>query len=141
MKRDPRLQGLSSEHHHALVLARALCATPPSWSEADGAALEARFAAELEPHFRVEEDVLLPALQALRDGAAATLTERTAADHRAIRSSVAEARRGDGEAARRAGALLASHVRFEERELFPFCEERLAGQVLDEVARRAPKER
>lgn len=117
MKRDARLQGLSSDHHRALVLARALrSGTAP--------ALDA-LRAELEPHFRIEEDVLLPALEAAGERA---LAERTRDDHTFLRSAPA----GEALAER-----LEAHVRFEERELFPRCEAVLDGAVLDEVARRS----
>jgi hypothetical protein len=50
MKCDPRLLGLSSQHHRALVLARALAQEPLDWSSERGIALGACFDAELEPH-------------------------------------------------------------------------------------------
>jgi len=117
VKRDPRLQRLSSDHHHALVLARRVAAGTMTADE-----LRARFAEELKPHFAIEERLLLPAL---RDVGAEDLAVRTLDDHAAIRAAVAS------------GALpevadrLTAHVRFEERELFPACEERLPASVLD----------
>ena len=136
MKRDPRLRGLSSEHHQALVIARTLIAGR-DWTADDGARLSRRFELELEPHFRVEEEVLLPAL---RDAGAIALADRVVDDHAFLRAKVAEAAAGDGHAARSLGERLQEHVRFEERELFPACEELLASEVLDGVARRSPKE-
>ena len=135
MKRDPRLRGLSSEHHQALVLARSLTGPRGEWTLDDAARLRRRFATELEPHFRVEEELLLPAL---RRAGAVELVERTEADHAFLRERVAAL--ADDEADARAfGERLRDHVRFEERELFPACERLLADAVLDEVARRAPK--
>ena len=138
MKRDTRLGGLSSEHHRALTLARSLAGRGKVWTQDDAVALGARFDTELEPHFRVEDEVLLPALR--RAGATA-LPERTAEDHAFLRASVKAAVAGDGEAARAFGERLRDHVRFEERELFRACEETLSDDVLEEVARRAPKKR
>ncbi|MBK8937984.1 MAG: hemerythrin domain-containing protein [Polyangiaceae bacterium] len=135
MKRDPRLHGLSSEHHQALVLARQLSSVV-EWTQEDGDALRARFERELEPHFAIEEELLLPALR--RAGREA-LCEQVEREHAAIRSGVASARGGDVAAAHALGAALTSHVRFEERELFPACEVELGDALLDEVARRAPK--
>jgi len=132
MKRDPRLRRLSSEHHHALVLARELCARTAPWSVDAGSALGQRFEAELEPHFRIEETLLLPALR--RTGAV-ELVERTEADHTFLRARLEAARTGDGDAARAFAARLAEHVRFEERTLFPACEELLDDATLDEVGR------
>ena len=138
MNRDIRLHGLSSDHHRALVLARSVDDLAASWTDDDGAVLGRRFDAELEPHFRVEDDVLLPALR--RAGAAA-LADRTAEDHAFLREQIAAARAGDGGAARAFGQRLGAHVRFEERELFPACEELLPAKVLDEILRVSPKRR
>lgn len=136
MKRDPRLSGLSSEHHQALVLARSLTGGDTPWTREDGVSLGLRFDTELEPHFKVEEELLLPAL--LRAGAS-QLVDRTMQDHAFLRERMTTARAGDRSSARAFGERLHEHVRFEERELFPACEALLPGHVLDEVARRAPK--
>ena len=137
MKRDPRLLGLSSQHHQALVLARALAQGPLDWSREKGIAFGARFDAELEPHFLIEEEVLLPAL---RRAGATSLAERTATDHAFLRATMLAARSGEGIAASAFGERLGDHARFEERDLFPACEATLSDDVLDEVARRAPRE-
>jgi hypothetical protein len=121
MKRDARLQGLSSDHHQALVLARRTAR-----GELDAAEVRARFDRELAPHFAIEEELLLPAL----DDAA--LVARTTGDHAAIRDALA---RGDLAAF---AERITSHVRFEERELFPACEARVPADVLDAVSRRCP---
>jgi hypothetical protein len=42
MKRDARLRGLSSDHHHALVLARSLTERQRPWTQDDGADLGRR---------------------------------------------------------------------------------------------------
>ncbi len=130
MRRDPRLRELSSEHHQALVLARrALTATPPQapeiWAE-----VRRRFYAELEPHFEIEERLLLPALEA---AGYVALAARTRADHAHLR----RLRAGDDDDHGRLqtfGDLLAAHVRFEERELFPAAEACLPPEVLEAVA-------
>lgn len=135
MKRDPRLHGLSSDHHQALVLAREL-SRAVSWSGADGEALRLRFERELAPHFAVEEELLLPAL---RGAGRAALCDQVEREHAAIRRAVASAEEGDVTHAHALGAALTSHVRFEERELFPACEAELGDALLDQVALRAPK--
>lgn len=135
MKRDIRLRGLSSDHHQALVIARRLTRDAAAWTEDDGAELARRFEQELEPHFRLEEEVLLPALRTAGGGELAT---RTLDDHTALRALLVSARTGDGGAARDLGERLGAHVQFEERELFPACEARLPAAVLDEIGRRAP---
>jgi len=138
MKRDPRLQGLSSEHHHALALARSLGRIVASGrtDAADGQVLAERFARELEPHFRVEEEVLLPALR--RAGALA-LAQAVESDHAFLRARAAAAAAGRLDGLTAFAERLVEHVRFEERQLFPLCEAALPDDVLDEVWRRAPK--
>ena len=137
MKRDVRLRGLSSDHHHALVLVRALTGRLAAGQPGAALATElsARFAADLEPHFQIEEQVLLPALRAAGETA---LAQRTCDDHTALRRAVAAIARGDFAQIASFAERLSAHVRFEERELFPCCEACLADEVLDEVSRRVP---
>ncbi|MCC7538605.1 MAG: hemerythrin domain-containing protein [Deltaproteobacteria bacterium] len=135
MKRDPRFHGLSTDHHHALVLARSLCDGRAPWTADGGARLGRRFDSEIEPHFRIEEDVLLPALRSL---GRESLVVRVLTDHGALRAAIEAARAGDESAARAFAQRLIEHVRFEERELFSACEESLPDDVLDELGRRAP---
>jgi hemerythrin-like domain-containing protein len=132
VKRHPALRPLSDDHHRALVLARRL---RRSAAGADAEALErlagevaAEFMHALEPHFEVEERVLLPLLRAR---GAAALAERTADDHARLRALA----RGvfAAETPRALGALLERHGRFEERELFPRAEALLAEQELAAV--------
>jgi hemerythrin-like domain-containing protein len=133
MKRDRRLRDLSAQHHRALVIARALSREALDWSREDGIVLGEGFDREIDPHFRIEEEVLLPAL---RRAGALPLAERTETDHAFLRRTVAAARQGDALAARAFGERLTDHVRFEERELFPACEATLSDEVLDDVAER-----
>lgn len=138
MKRDVRLQGLSGDHHQALVLARRI-ERACERGEANRALVNAvakRFAEELEPHFLVEEEVLLPALAAKGLG---VLETKTRGEHAALRGHLEAAKQGDLERLEAFGRILEEHVRFEERELFPACEEFLDDRTLVEVARRAPK--
>jgi len=140
MKRDPRLRGLSSQHHHALVLSRRLAdfASSGSWRAKDAALLGDEFDHNIDPHFRVEEEVLLPRL---RQSGWTLLVERTEADHAFLRATVAAARRGDVAAALAFARRLREHVRFEEGELFPTCEDILGNNVLGEAARRSKEQR
>lgn len=130
MKRDPRLHGLSSDHHQALVLARRIEA-----GALDVAQTRRSFDAELVPHFAVEEEILLPALRA---AGRADLADRTKADHEAIRDALVRAERGEPNALSELASLVTRHVRFEERELFPCCETTLPASVLDAVHARRP---
>lgn len=121
MKRIPALQALSREHHSALVLAKACIRAAELEAEttvADQCAnVQSTFTAELMPHFDFEEMHVLPVLSAAGE---AELVERTLREHEALRG-MARTLCDHREAATLSafGRLLADHVRFEERELFP----------------------
>jgi len=123
MKRDIRLQGLSQDHHHALVLARyiaAICAR----GGMDASVVELvkeRFAAEIAPHFAIEERLL----DALGGSGLDALATRTRNEHAAMRQLLETTSETDPACLCEFGKLLTEHVRFEERELYPACEERL----------------
>jgi iron-sulfur cluster repair protein YtfE (RIC family) len=144
MQRDPTLHGLSSDHHHSLVLVWRIRhqMTDEASTRAMAARVRETYARELQPHFAIEESVLLPAL---REGAAGVeLVNRTLRDHADIRAALAaldENPLGLREALLAFAALLHDHVRFEEQELFPACERLLPRAVLDRVATLAPKGR
>jgi hemerythrin-like domain-containing protein len=138
VKRDIRLQGLSSDHHHALVFARKLEQRVAANSVDASLILDmaARFEDMLLPHFRVEEELLVPALVALGED---SLVQRILDEHRRLQDAVVAANGGDYSVVGEFASLLTEHVRFEEREVFPVCEERLPAEVLDGVGRRATK--
>lgn len=131
MKRDVRLRALSRDHHHALVLARyisAICARDGTDAEIVALVRE-RFAAEITPHFAMEE----PLLDALEGCGVDHLVRRTRDEHGAILRLLETASATDPKCLCELGQLLAEHVRFEEHELYPACEERLPAAVLDRV--------
>ena len=123
MKRSTALQPLSREHHTALTLAKACERAAQSRDEGLVAKTCQRviraFSAELEPHFQVEEQSLLPLL---RSAETQSLVQRTLADHQQLRALLDDLRRNDREALGSFGKGLSAHVRFEERELFPVIE-------------------
>jgi len=135
MKRHPALQPLSDDHHRALVLGRRLRRADPAALAALAHEVRRAAEAELEPHFGVEERVLLPLLRA--KGADA-LVARTEADHARVRELVRGAWSLD--AARALGELLERHVRFEERELFPEAEALLSEAELATVRAATPND-
>ena len=137
MKRDPRLQGLTSDHHGALVLARRL-ARECAEGRGDVAELRRRFDAELAPHFRIEEELLLPALGAASED---ELVRRTLEDHAALRAQLAAAESGEIGALAAFAATLDAHVRFEERELFPAAERVVGPDALVAIEAAAPHPR
>jgi iron-sulfur cluster repair protein YtfE (RIC family) len=125
MKRDQRLHGLTSEHHHGLVLARRILQ-----GRLDAAAVRKRFDAELTPHFQIEEELLLPALDEV---GAVALAARTRSDHAELRGLLAAAERGEPGRLAAFATLLERHIRFEERELFPAVETLLSEEQLGRV--------
>lgn len=129
MKRSAILQPLSREHHTALTLAKTSERAVQSGDESLVRLICLRvtraFANELEPHFRFEEQSLLPLL---RGTATQPMVERTLADHRQLRGLLDALRQNDAVALESFGKCLSAHVRFEERELFPVLESLLQPQ-------------
>ncbi len=138
MKRDVRLQGLSRDHHQALVLARqadrasvgAAQEQVETWKR-----IESRFETELDPHFRVEEELLLTALE---ERGELELAGRTRREHAELRKLVRRSERPLKSRLTLFSNILRQHVRFEERELFPCCEVLLRSDLLDAVHRARP---
>jgi hemerythrin-like domain-containing protein len=142
MKRHDALAPLSRDHRRALELAEGLKqggsahfrAMLPSTAKERAAHVGRVFADELEPHFQAEEVVLHPATRG-RDEALDAVWKRILADHgqlRALRDELTERAMDADLDARldRFGQLLADHVRYEERELFPRCEAALSPREL-----------
>jgi len=134
LKRVDELRDLSDDHHTGLVLARRCkqAGLPDSglsieavWNQVHEA-----FASHLEPHFQIEERHLLPALEDIGE---ASLAGRIRADHGALRAFLGPAvpsRAAIGEF----GALLESHIRFEERQVFEPTQDRLPPRHLEAIA-------
>ena len=129
MKRCSALRDLSNEHHHGLVLCkRAKKAAGTAEEEQAWRGIQARFAADLEPHFQVEELVLLPALEQAGEAA---LVRRTLDEHAELRRLISE---NSAQAMAGFAELLTEHIRFEERELFEVAQQRLSAAELDALA-------
>jgi len=139
VKRDVRLRALSSDHHHALVLARYIAAAcARGGMDAEVATLvRERFAAEITPHFETEETLL----HALAGCGVDELVQRTRDEHAQMLGLLEATGATDDSCMCELGELLTEHVRFEERELYPACEERLSADVLERVARGREGER
>jgi hemerythrin HHE cation binding domain-containing protein len=136
MNRDPALVSLSHDHHQALVVAQKLRrAEDPTAADAR-AAFAAFWPVSGRAHFRLEEEVLLPAFAAHGDPHH-PLVARVLCDHVAIRQRaevvLGESHPGVAEL-HELGGLLAAHVRLEERELFPLIEQAMPADALAIVA-------
>jgi hemerythrin-like domain-containing protein len=130
MQRIEPLRRLSSDHHSGLVIARRareLARKAPGAREAAWTDLRKRFADELEPHFKLEERGLLPALQAAGE---ALLVERTLAEHLRMRAMIDA---GGPEDLAAFAETLADHIRFEEQELFETAQRVLGTEALERI--------
>lgn len=129
MRRHRKLLDLSREHHHALQLAlqarRAATSGEPVAIEATAAACVAAFSSELDPHFVVEEKTLLPLLVTAGEH---RLVEQVVSDHAELRRLSVQLHQADAATLLAFAERLASHVRFEERELFVALEALLDDQ-------------
>ncbi len=127
MERAEALRPLSRDHHVALELAlRLRRAADPRGAADAGERLAAWRAEHARRHFRIEEDLLLPLL-----GDHPEHVERVRGEHvRLLADSPSEPA-----ALRELGELLAAHVRFEERELFPLLEAELSAAELERLGR------
>jgi hemerythrin-like domain-containing protein len=137
MKRSAALAPLSRDHQHALDAALRLRRADAASAEDAVSRFHAFFDAEGRRHFEIEEDLLLPALDA-GDAEWAPAVERVRADHDAIRG-MADTLAGPAEdrlaLAHDLGQRLHDHVRFEERVLFEILERRLDPDELDRLGR------
>lgn len=133
MKRSDALAALSRDHHRALVVAVRLIRAGAGEREDAARRFVTFMRREAHEHFRIEEQVLLPAVP-LGDGGAALVAE-VLDDHRALREA------GERLGAERGrppklddlhalGRRLQAHVRLEERRLFPLLEDTLSAEEL-----------
>ncbi len=130
MKRHRSLAPLSRDHHHALVLAQRLRRAGPEDVAGAAEALLDHWTTEERLHFRLEEEVLLPAYAAYGDPEHPAVI-RTLLDHVRIRRDVERLAAGaDLELLHELGGRLADHVRLEENELFPLIESALPEPAL-----------
>ena len=128
MKRLPALAAVRDQHH-ALVIARRLRQAGPEETAGAVAAFLEHWEAEERAHFRLEEEVLLPAYAAHGDPDHPAVV-RTLLDHVLIRRDAAHLAAGaDPEVAHALGVRPADHVKLEEQELFP-----LIGRTVPEPA-------
>ena len=123
MKRHQKLQNLSREHHGALQLAlrakRAAMSGDLTQIKVMATSCIAAFRAELDPHFVVEENTLLPLLASVGED---KLVTRVECDHAELRRLSVQLQQADVKTLLGFAELLNSHVRFEERELFVVLE-------------------
>jgi hypothetical protein len=88
------------------------------------------FSSHLDPHFQIEEEHLLPALEAIGE---ASLASRIREDHSALRA-LRESHAPVQTLINHFGELLESHIRFEERQVFEATQDRLPERALEAIA-------
>jgi hemerythrin-like domain-containing protein len=138
MKRRPELRDLSEQHHHGLVAARRLRrAVEANELLNEGVALFLQaWRFEIQPHFRAEEEVLLPAFARVVSVGHKEIA-RTLKEHVALRSAVRDLERATGEwredLAWAIAVALEAHIRYEERVLFPAIEAAIEETDLAEL--------
>ena len=132
MKRSRELTPLSHDHHQALFVAMKL---KRAEDESAAAAFLDFFDSHGNLHFRIEEEILLPAWIEHDTGADSEQAARVLREHLEIRGRARLMRAGAAslEQVRELGDLLERHVRFEERELFPAIESGIEGPALADV--------
>lgn len=137
-RRHDSLIPLSHDHHHALVLClrihRGLTehSSDADWLLAKADDVLSFLENDLMPHFAAEERVLFPAMRGMYD--AADLLAGLDAEHRTLERLVEALRHKTvntlADTLKQFADLLESHIRKEERELFPIYE----GQVSEDAA-------
>jgi hypothetical protein len=136
MKRNPGLVTLSRDHHQALSVAQKLRRATADTAQEARSAFVAYWEEHGRAHFRLEEEILLPAYAAHADPHH-PLVARALCDHVAIRAradALAVDEAPDPATLRELGEDLADHVRLEERELFGLIEAALPAARLAAVA-------
>jgi len=146
MPRHEALIPLSREHHHTLVLALRLkkggpTTTKDNWPidlEEQRIATLRFFRHEILPHFALEERTIFPA--AVHIAAAQAIVQTLRAQHHEIARRFQSLDSISAEDAptlltafRELGELLDTHIRLEERTLFPLMERELSTAAWDRI--------
>ena len=137
MKRSEALAILSRDHHQALVVAQRLKRADADTAAAARACFLDHWIPDMQRHFQLEEELLLPAYAAHGDPHH-PLVLRALGDHVAIRAQATRLHAHPDPALdvlHALGAALAAHVRLEERELFPIIEAAMPADELLSLAR------
>ncbi len=141
MKRRQELHGLSDDHHTALIVAlrcrRAAAGQGDLSIGGAGAQALKLDRTPLREHFRVEEDLLVPALREMGETA---MAERILAEHRELAALLA----GEHPVRETVAAfadLLDRHIRYEERVVFEQTQDRLSSAVAESIREARPHDR
>jgi len=137
LKRHKALHSLSHDHHHGLILAQLikkgspLYKNLPSTTEGKKNYALQFYNTELIRHFEDEEKVLYPLVKN-RDKKIDNLFEEIIAEHQQIKKLITKLESNDDveDTMDEIGYLLESHIRKEERKLFPLIQNLLSDEEL-----------
>ncbi len=139
MLRSRSLVPLSHQHQHGLALCVALerglahDPSPPNVARLTSRAV-AHYDSEMTNHFAVEEEILFPAVT--RELGDVPLVRELLAEHGTLRQLVSELRAGAAAGPlTEFAALLRSHIRKEENDLFEDIQQRLPSDALEAAGR------
>lgn len=139
IKRSPQLTPLSKDHHDGLLF---------SWKIKQGLknGADIKLIAEyvqwfwtndLEEHFREEEQILAPHLPADNE-----MLKRMLEEHEEIEAMVhINENIPDANLLEKLADAIHDHIRFEERELFPYAEKIIPVEELNAIYEQLPKEK
>ena len=135
MKRSQQLETLSFEHHDGLVVANRVKRGLEKNAELEQMVnyVQHIWDSLLVEHFAQEEATLTDILKRTPQGN--QLLERMLNEHQQFSQLVEELRTGQSvrEALKEFANLLTSHIRFEERELFPLVEKEATSEELEKI--------
>jgi iron-sulfur cluster repair protein YtfE (RIC family) len=140
MRRHSSLIPLSQDHHHGLVLAQLIKKGAPVYEKLPKT-LEAKveytknfYKNDLSYHFYEEEKILYPSVKN-KNKELDNLFNEIFSEHSEITSLIDALASSDqqGEILNKLGFLLESHIRKEERKLFPAVQEVLTSAELGEL--------
>ncbi len=142
MKRHKSLYPLSHDHHHGLILAQLIKKNAPKYKNLpdtiDGKTEYTInfYNVELVKHFRHEEKILFPPAKG-KDESVDKLIEEIISEHKKIKSLVDSLKTTNEyeDILDELGNLLESHIRKEERKLFPEIESVLSQDELENISK------
>ncbi len=137
MERHKALHSLSHDHHHGLILAQLIKKGSPEYPylpKTLGGKIEyaiSFYNDELVRHFKDEENILFPIVKS-RDDKVDDLINVILNEHKKIKALVSSLKKDQDseDVLDDLGNLLESHIRKEERELFPLIQNLLNDEEL-----------
>lgn len=138
IKRSKELAPLSREHHDGLLFAWKI-----KQGIANGTPVETLcnytrwfWSNHIKPHFKDEEKVLVKFLPADN-----SFVQQMIKEHAQIRGLVISLdKKPDSNSLQLLSEFINNHIRFEERELFPYAEKTLTPEQLNEVFNELPQD-